>query len=194
MSSITIIYRILQAKNLLVCQEKIVLVNQVIQQAHINAKEIRTLNKVIHNASKHAATRPCSHNNYWKPPSKGTLKANVDAHACGDGRWGLGLVLRSEDGSCVGAAARVVCGLESILDGEALGLNAVLDFTFSWPDIPMDSSSIVDTVKNKSYPRNYWGRIVRRCGDDIGRNPKLSICWVRRSGNIAAPALAKLGL
>jgi hypothetical protein len=59
---------------------------------------------------------------------------------------------------CVEAVTRVVCGLESILDGEALRLNAVLEFTFSWPDIPiaieMDSSLIVDTVKNKSYPRN----------------------------------------
>jgi hypothetical protein len=82
----------------------------------------------------------------------------VDAHPCGDGRWGLGLVLRSEDGTCVEVVTRVVCGLESILDGEALGLNAVLDFILSWPDIPiaieMDSSLIVDTVKNKSYPRN----------------------------------------
>jgi hypothetical protein len=53
---ITIIYRIWQARNLLVFQEKNVPVNQVIQQAQINAKEIRTLNRPIHNASKHAAT------------------------------------------------------------------------------------------------------------------------------------------
>jgi hypothetical protein len=77
---ITITYRIWHARNLLVFQENKVPVNQVIQQAQINAKEIRTLNRPIHNASKLAATRPCSHNNYGKPPSKGTLKANVDAH------------------------------------------------------------------------------------------------------------------
>ncbi|KAK2360084.1 hypothetical protein QL285_085386 [Trifolium repens] len=94
-----------------------------------------TLNKPIHNASKLAATRPCGHNNYWKPPSKGTLKANVDAHPCGDCRWGLGMLLQSKDGKCIEAATRVVSGLESILDGEALGLNAILDFTSSWPDI-----------------------------------------------------------
>jgi hypothetical protein len=54
----------------------------------------------------------------------------------------------------------------------------------------MDSSSIVDTMKSKSYPRNYWGWIARRCGEEIGRNPKRSICWVRRTGNQTAHALA----
>jgi hypothetical protein len=191
---ITITYRIWHARNLLVFQEKKVPVDYVIQQAQFNATELHTLNKPVPDASKHAATRPCSHNTYWKAPAKGTLKANVDAHPCGDGRWSLGMLLRSEIGKFVGAATRVVSGFESTLDDEALGLKEVLDFTTAWPDIPiaieMDSSTIVDSVKSKSYPRNYWGRIAHSCGDEIDRNPKRNICWVRRTGNQAAHTLA----
>ncbi|KAK2352739.1 hypothetical protein QL285_090453 [Trifolium repens] len=54
----------------------------------------------------------------------------------------------------------------------------------------MDSSSIVDAVKRKSYPRSYWGRITQKCGEEIDRNPKRSIEWVRRTGNQAAHTLA----
>jgi hypothetical protein len=60
------------------------------------------------------------------------LKFNVDAHPCDDGRWSLGMVLlRSEDGGCVGAVTRIVRGSNNTLEGEALGLQAALDFVES---------------------------------------------------------------
>jgi len=37
----------------------------------------------------------------WSPLGKAELKLNVDAHHLGDGSWGLGLVLRRDDGSPV---------------------------------------------------------------------------------------------
>ncbi|MCI36594.1 hypothetical protein A2U01_0057817, partial [Trifolium medium] len=63
------------------------------------------------------------HNNSWSPPPKDVLKLNVDAHSLGDGHWGLGLVLRREDGSCVGAKTWVQKGTNNVMLAEAMGLH-----------------------------------------------------------------------
>jgi ribonuclease HI len=166
----------------------------VLQQAFANANELRVASKSNHEVSKIQATRRGGNNNYWKLPTKGTLKLNVDAHPFDDGRWALGLVLRSEDGQCVGAATRVVNGLENTCDGEALGLEAALEFTSNWKETPitieMDARIIVEAVNQWRFPRSYWGRMARRCGEQIKSNPKLSLNWVRRTGNGAAHTLA----
>ncbi|MCI48644.1 hypothetical protein A2U01_0069887, partial [Trifolium medium] len=31
--------------------------------------------------------------------------------------------------------------------------------------LEMDSSTIVNAVKKRQYPRSYWGKIARRCGE-----------------------------
>jgi hypothetical protein len=36
-------------------------------------------------------------NSSWRPPPRASIKLNVVAHLCSDGRLGLGLVLRDED-------------------------------------------------------------------------------------------------
>jgi ribonuclease HI len=191
---VTLIYRIWQARNLLIFQDKEVPGWLVLQQAYENAQELRKASSPKQESSRTQATRRCGNNNYWKLSTKGTLKLNVDAHPFDDGRWTLGLVLRSEEGKCVGAATRIASGLESSSDGEALGLEAALEFSSLWPEshivIEMDASVIVEAVKHQRYPRNYWGKVTRRCGEKINRNPKLSISWIRRTGNQAAHTLA----
>jgi hypothetical protein len=84
-------------------------------------------------------------------------------------------------GGCVGAATRLVRGLNNILEGEAMGLNVALDF--------VDANTIVCAVNHRRYPQNYWGRIARRCGEFLIRNPRLSISWARRTRNIVAQVL-----
>jgi hypothetical protein len=54
----------------------------------------------------------------------------------------------------------------------------------------MDAQTIVNAVNRRRYPRNYWGRIARHCGDFLIQNPRSSIRWTRRSGNGAANILA----
>jgi ribonuclease HI len=82
----------------------------------------------------------------------------------------------------------------NILEGEAMGLNAAIDFVESkglrQVTFEMDASTIVSAVKKRCYPRNYWGRIARRCGEFLNRNHRSGISWVRRTGNIAAHMLA----
>ncbi|MCI64556.1 hypothetical protein A2U01_0085814, partial [Trifolium medium] len=59
----------------------------------------------------------------WSLPPKHGLKLNVDAHPLDVGHWGLGLVLRGDDGRCVGAATRICKGSECVAMAEALGLS-----------------------------------------------------------------------
>ncbi|MCI52861.1 hypothetical protein A2U01_0074107, partial [Trifolium medium] len=54
----------------------------------------------------------------------------------------------------------------------------------------MDSSTIVSALSKCRYNRSYWGRIARRCGGIIDRDSRVSIGWVRRTGNRAAHTLA----
>jgi ribonuclease HI len=57
--------------------------------------------------------------------------------------------------------------------------------------IEMDAKTIVDSARKKTYPRFYWGKIARNCGDVMNRKPNVSIRWVRRTGNKVAHSLAK---
>jgi ribonuclease HI len=122
----------------------------------------------------------------------------VDAHQLGDGHWGLGLVLRWEDGRCVGAATREVWGLSEVIEAEAMGLSeAVVYLSKVQHDrviIEMDNQSIVKAVINRNFPRKYWGQIAR-CGEDyLAQNPNCSIRWTIRGGNEAAHYLARHAL
>jgi ribonuclease HI len=109
-------------------------------------------------------------------------------------RWDLGIVLRTEEGKCVGAATSVVQGSTITLEGEALGLKATIEFAQAYPHvnitIKMDSKLIVEAVQNQSFSRNYWGCISRHSASILHSNPNRSICWTRRSGNNAAHILA----
>jgi ribonuclease HI len=170
------------------------LVIAVIQQALTITAEYQTMGSF----NKPSATTPTarSHGNNisWNPPTNGVLKLNVDAHPSGDGRWGLAIVLKTEEGKCVGAATLVVSGSSITLEGEALSLKVAIDFAQAYPNdnitIEMDSNLIVDAVKNQTFSRNYWGRISRYCASTLQSNPKRSISWTRRSGNKAAHVLA----
>jgi ribonuclease HI len=189
-----LIYNIWRARNLLIFEAKHVPADCVIQQAMESSLQFRTMRSSTHQPGNTSAVCPRGNNINWTPPTNGALKLNVDAHPCGDGRWGLGIVLRTEEGKCVGAATAVVRGSSEILEGEASGLAAAIDFAKAFDDkqivIEMDSLTIVEAVKKKEYGRSYWGRLVRNCGSLINTNPKLSIRWTKRTGNQAAHTLA----
>jgi hypothetical protein len=119
---VSLIYNIWRARNLLIFQAKNVPADCVIQQAMESSFECRTMRSSIHQPGNTSSTRPRGNNINWTPPTNGALKLNVDAHPCDDGRWGLGIVLRTEEGKCVGAATAVVRGSLEILECEALGL------------------------------------------------------------------------
>ncbi|MCI92720.1 hypothetical protein A2U01_0114017, partial [Trifolium medium] len=52
----------------------------------------------------------------------------VDAHRIGDGRWGLGLLLRRGDGSCVGVETKAFQCSKDVKLAEAMGLRAAIEW------------------------------------------------------------------
>jgi ribonuclease HI len=134
-------------------------------------------------------------NTSWSLPPKGTLKLNVDAHLLSDGRWGLGLLLRRDDGSTIGAVTRTRLGSNCALLAEAMGLQEAINLVQQWDlsnvIIKMDAKSIVDTVNSRCCPRTNWGMIVDRCVRKMKNRTGIEVKWTRRQGNTAAHELAK---
>ncbi|MCI25241.1 cytochrome P450, partial [Trifolium medium] len=134
------------------------------------------------------------HNKSWRPPPRGSLKINVDAHLSSDDHWFSGLILRREDGSAVGAATRSHEGTDDAILGESLGLNDVLDWlerdNISEVVIEMDNQIVVNAVKRKASIRKDWGAVVNRCVSFLIANPNSTIAWINRKSNRVAHELA----
>jgi ribonuclease HI len=186
-------YHIWKARNMLVFQQKDAPVTLIIEHANSNLADYKKhLNKGPQRTSTNNPNRRNELN--WTPPPANTLKINVDAHCNGDGRWGLGWIVRGMDGYCLGAATCVVKA-RTTTEAEARGLEAVLRsiqrFAENTIIIEMDSSLVVKAVQTKVYPRVYWGSIARNGGDLLSKFPNVSVIWGRRTGNKVAHCLAR---
>jgi ribonuclease HI len=75
-----------------------------------------------------------------------------------DGRLGLGLVLRDEDGRIVGAATKVQIGSGNVELSETMGLVEALKLINTLKlrsvIIELDAAMVFRAVQNKAYPRN----------------------------------------
>jgi ribonuclease HI len=184
----TLCYQIWKARNLLIFQQKNIPVMETIQQASTTLQEFKAqLDKGTSKPGRN--NHPRSHEISWTPPPTAALKLNVDAHFQSDGRWGIGLVVRTTEGSCLGAATRVV-GARSAIQAEARGFEVAIQSIEKFRDqvviIEMDAQMIVKAVQERSYPRTYWGSIARRGGELLHRRRNAEITWVGRSGNRVA--------
>jgi ribonuclease HI len=113
----------------------------------------------------------------------------------GDGRWGLGLVLRRSDGRPVMVATKVVNILGDATTAEAMGVKVALDWICAgrWTDVLVESDSklVVDGINSHRLPRGYWGLIGNYCKEKMKNLQRVSLRWVSRQGNWAAHAAAK---
>ncbi|MCH94630.1 ribonuclease H protein, partial [Trifolium medium] len=195
-SSIT--YSIWFARNKQVFQNKNTPVNEAVDHA------LRTLHDYHHHTTvarlDSSNSRPSvgRNNKSWSPPPKTFLKLNVDAHLSDDGHWGLGMVLRRDDGRCVGAATKVYHGSNDAAMAEATGLREALLWVKSQKMekviIEMDAESIVKAVNSRIFPRNQWGQLVRSCARNFDHHAHLSVKWVNRRGNQPTHVLARWAL
>jgi ribonuclease HI len=192
----TIIYSIWFARNQRVFR------NVTLLQVEISNKALL----LLHEYQKTCAIKPSphhshppasdtnSHNISWNPPTRGTLKINVDAHIS-DGRCFSGMILRRCDGSAVEAATRMHHHVRDALECEALGLNDALDMVERYSAcnvvFELDNQVLVRAVQRKNLIRKHWGSVVTRCVDFLTRNPNSSIMWVNRNGNRVAHTLAR---
>ncbi|MCI50271.1 60S ribosomal protein L23, partial [Trifolium medium] len=76
-------------------------------------------------------------------------------HFISDGHWGLGWILRTEQGSCVGAATRVVSGITTATEAEAHGLTEAIDWLAQFPlstvIIEIDNQVVVNVERWPSF-------------------------------------------
>jgi ribonuclease HI len=194
----TVIYSIWIARNKRIFQNKSIPAKDVVAQAMKNLSEYRRhwienrLSKSTH------ATSGTRNNKSWNPPSRNCHKLNVDAHLKDDGRWGFGLILRRDDGRCVGAATRVREGPNDAAMAEATGLHEAILFAqanqLKDTSIELDSAIIVNAIARKNFPRTNWGKSIRNSSRVLSKLNNVSVSWVSRDGNRAAHALARWAL
>ncbi|MCI42243.1 hypothetical protein A2U01_0063479, partial [Trifolium medium] len=105
------------------------------------------------------------------------------------------MVLREEDGHCLGAATRVRLGTDCVVLAEALGVQEALRFIdhhhLHRVIIETDSEVLARAISRRSNHRSAWGRIVLECLDFLDAHKDVSVSWVRREGNRVAHELAK---
>jgi ribonuclease HI len=134
-----------------------------------------------------------SNESNWKPPPTGTLKTNVDAHCLGDGRWGLGWLVRNEEGQCLRGQSRIVCERE-VVEAEVMGLEAAIQSLSTVPNqnniIKTDAKMVVDAIQQDSHRRSYRGKRAKKIGKLLKQHSHVSVRWVRRTGNRVAHLLA----
>jgi ribonuclease HI len=189
-----ICYHIWKARNLLIFQNRRLPGADIIHQAleNLHAYQLQLKHKPI-NAS--LATHHNTTNDRWIPPPQDAWKLNVDAHSLGEGKWGLGWILRKNNGDWISAATRVVQGIDEAIEAEARGImEAVGDLNRFQQEkviIESDNSSAVKAIQTRKYPRSYWGLCLRKVREKMDRNPQISIVWAKRSKNIVAHKLAE---
>jgi hypothetical protein len=187
----TLLYNIWQARNDREFNGKNVPPTDMMQRA------MQTLHEFQANQGSRAMRNPTEtektrNDISWSLPPKEALKLNVDAHSLSDGRWGIGLLLRRDDGSVVGAVTRVRMGSDCALLAEALGLQEAVNLIQQWNlhkvVIEMDAQN---AAHSRSQHRTIWGRIVDQCAKKMKDRNDITLVWTRRCSNMAAHDLAK---
>ncbi|MCI34967.1 hypothetical protein A2U01_0056188, partial [Trifolium medium] len=126
-----------------------------VDQAGASLKEYK-MNLELGRKKIHSNSSISSNEIYWSPPPANTIKINVDAHCNGDGRWGLGWVVRKEDGSYLGVATHVVRA-GTAMEAEVMGIVSVLQGLNQYDGahalVESDSSVVVKAMQTRNYPR-----------------------------------------
>jgi len=136
---------------------------------------------------------------HWTPPFSGFYKLNVDA-ACpieGD-KWGIGVVVRDNEGVVIGASSWQVFSLPDSEFAEALamrkGLKFAKDMSFLNLIAESEASNVVFSLNAHQQFPNYVDYIIRDRISFKGSFRSLNFLHVRREANQVAHYLAKYAL
>jgi ribonuclease HI len=188
-------YHIWKARNFLIFQNKKLPVSDVIYQALEGIHAYQLQQKQTPNLTNRAPQQQSTTNDGWIPPPPDAWKLNVDAHLMGDGKWGIGWILRKNNGDWISAATKVTHGIEMAIEAEARGImEAIGDLNHMQQQkiiVESDNSSVVKAIQNRAYPRSYWGWIARKIRETMDNNPQISITWAKRSRNTVAHKIAE---
>jgi len=133
----------------------------------------------------------------WIKPTNNRLKANSDANLQNWGMWGLGVIIRNEDGMAMAAATWLSKGFHCALTAEAIVLlNTVKlarDCGFRHVEFESDNEKLVNLLKHKEHAnRLYVGLVVKEI---ILLLSQFDFCVFRhthRLGNKVVHSLAQL--
>ncbi|XP_073133625.1 uncharacterized protein [Henckelia pumila] len=132
----------------------------------------------------------------WHKPAHSIIKCNVDAAFFGDEhKYGIGCLLRDEDGKVVSCRTCIFHGSVDVMEGEAMGLLEALVWVHSLGSkkifFELDAKGVVDTI-NADYVGVFeFTSIVHKCKDIIRSEQDFFISFARRQANECTHALAK---
>lgn len=133
---------------------------------------------------------------FWVPPLQGFLKANVDAAVFPDGFIGVGGVLRSYDGSFVGACQHRLLGYFSPKTAELIAIREVLSWIkrLGYDQIVLESDALTVVkalLSSSTSDFSSFGSLVDDCKSLIAEMNSVSVSFVPRSANSVAHLIAR---
>ncbi|KAG8650771.1 hypothetical protein MANES_07G069794v8 [Manihot esculenta] len=133
---------------------------------------------------------------FWVPPLQGFLKANVDAAVFPDGFIGVGGVLRSYDGSFVGACQHRLLGYFSPKTAELITIREVLSWIkrLGYDQIVLESDALTVVkalLSSSTSDFSSFGSLVDDCKSLIAEMNSVSVSFVPRSANSVAHLIAR---
>ena len=133
---------------------------------------------------------------FWVPPLQGFLKANVDAAVFPDGFIGVGGVLRSYDGSFVGACQHRLLGYFSPKTAELIAIREVLSWIkrLGYDQIVLESDALTVVkalLSSSTSDFSSFGSLVDDCKFLIAEMNSVSVSFVPRSANSVAHLIAR---
>lgn len=135
----------------------------------------------------------------WKKPSIGWLKINFDgAFSSTDFTGGIGIIVRDDEGNCVGGKFVKVDNVRSLEHVEALAGRCVVHMAqecgFSPVNFETDSMILTQAIRQQSSHDSCLGPIYEDIEDGFSTLPGSLVTHLYRQTNMVADCIAKLFL
>jgi ribonuclease HI len=170
----------------------------IVQKAQRSIVNFKSASTVLLETLSGGPTLPIS-DVHWTPPFYGFYKLYVDAAGPIEGsKWGIGVVVRDNEGVVVGASCWQVFSLSDSEVAEALAMRKCLkfakDMSFLNLIVESNASKAVSAFNAHQQSPTYVGSIIRDCISFKDCFRRLNFLHVRREANQAAHYLAKHAL
>ena len=135
----------------------------------------------------------------WKPPSQGWVKVNSDGAVAGNGeKGGAGVVIRDAGGAFLAGARQF---FNRSVDPEAVeilacksGLLLAIERGFQSVHLELDSLPVVQMLNDRHKCMAAVGSCIEEIKERLHTRAEYRVTWVRRTANVAAHKLAKVGV
>lgn len=135
----------------------------------------------------------------WKPPEEGWLKLNSDGAVSRTGnKGGAGAVIRDENGAFHAGLCHIYRGMNDPEMLEVLacrrGLVLAQEIQVEKIHVELDSQRVVNMLNNPNKEMSAAGPLIQELKALLSSFVSSRVTWVRRTANVAAHKLAKIGV